>query len=83
MRYNRKRLVKARREADISVEDLAKRLDVVPLTILNWESGKSQPDAGKLGRIASITGKSLDFFFTPRQRCGSPVKPADEQAVTA
>ncbi len=69
MRYNRKRLVKARREAGMNLVEMAKALGVVPATILNWEAGTSQPDAEELGRLARVTKKSITFFYTkPPQR---------------
>lgn len=56
------RLREARGEK-FSPEDIASACGVSKQTVHNWERGKGEPDATPLAAIASLTGRSMDFFF--------------------
>jgi len=62
-RFIPSRLREAR--ADLSLEALAAAAGVTRQTIMNWESGRGEPDASDLAAIAALTGRPLDFFFEP------------------
>ena len=51
-----KQLKEARAGANLSQEELAKRIGVSRQTISNWENGRSEPDLETLGRIAELLG---------------------------
>lgn len=51
------RSVKAqRRRTGLSAADYAKLVGVAPLTIYNWESGKSRPRAGQFATLIALRG---------------------------
>jgi DNA-binding transcriptional regulator YiaG len=45
-----------RRRTGLSAADYAKLVGVSPLTIYNWEHGKSRPRGGQLASIVAIRG---------------------------
>lgn len=59
--FNPVRLREARGER--SLEAIAAAAGVSRQTASNWELGRSEPPASALQAIASLTGKTLDFFF--------------------
>lgn len=44
----------------LTIEQVAKKAGINPRTLYNWESGKSEPMAGKLKRVCKIYGMSMD-----------------------
>lgn len=55
----------ARVNADMTQEELANDLGVNKATIVNWESGASEPKVSQLQRISELSGIPLDFIFVP------------------
>lgn len=53
----------ARVDAGLRREDMAVRLNVGLRTVQRWETGESDPSIRRLGLIAQVTGKPLDFFL--------------------
>ena len=51
---------KARKAAGLSVAEAARRLDVTPSAICQWESGETFPDGRRLSSIAGVYGTSVD-----------------------
>lgn len=57
----------ARHNANLTQEELAKKLRVNRTTVNNWETGKSTPDFSTLNMISKICGVPLDFIFLPNK----------------
>lgn len=57
----------ARVNAGINQRELAKKLNVDVSTVVNWEKGKTEPNATQLRRISEISGIPMDFIFIPEQ----------------
>lgn len=55
----------ARVNAKLTQKELAKILGVSNVTVVNWESGKTEPSASQLRRISELSGIPLDFIFIP------------------
>lgn len=55
----------ARVNADLTQKELAERLNVTVDTVINWESGKSEPRMGQLKQISELSGIPMDFIFVP------------------
>lgn len=55
----------ARVNAKLTQKELAEILGVSNVTIVNWEKGKSEPDASQLRKISELSGIPLDFIFVP------------------
>jgi len=58
-----KQLKNARTEANLSQEELAKRIGVSRQTISNWENCRSYPDIGSLIKLSDLYGLSLDAML--------------------
>lgn len=58
-----KKIQKARKEANISQVELAKKLNVRQGSISNWERDERKPELQKLQAIARIVNKPMDYFF--------------------
>lgn len=68
MKFINKRILTQRKERGLSREDLAfqfRKLNakVSPRTILNWEKGKSDPDANDIAILCHIFGSPVTYFF--------------------
>jgi transcriptional regulator with XRE-family HTH domain len=59
------RLAEARRHAGLTQAQLAEAADVGQSRIAEWETGKHEPGAKALGRLARALGISADSFFEP------------------
>ena len=57
-RYSSRSLKSMRRKLGITQKDLAQLLEVSPLTVTSWETGKSRPREGKLALIVAL--RSID-----------------------
>lgn len=55
----------ARVNADLTQKELAEKLNVTVDTVLNWESGKSEPKYSQLRQISELSGIPMDFIFVP------------------
>jgi transcriptional regulator with XRE-family HTH domain len=40
-------------------------IGVSPMTIMNWELGRTQPSAGQLAKISRLSGIPIGFIFVP------------------
>ena len=64
-----KRVAHARRRLGFTQEDLAKALNVNPVTIWSWETGRTRPSETRLRRIQLFlnagSGLLPRFFVTP------------------
>lgn len=58
------RLLKLRRERNLSQEDLANDLDVSRQTVSKWETNQSIPDFNKIVRICEYFGITTDELLT-------------------
>ena len=58
-----RRLRLARKQAGLSQERLAEKLDVSPTTVVNWEKGHNSPEFGRLQPIADLLGKTPAWFL--------------------
>jgi len=58
-----KQLKEARADANLSQEELAKRIGVSRQTISNWENCRSYPDIGSLIKLSDLYGLSLDAML--------------------
>jgi transcriptional regulator with XRE-family HTH domain len=61
LQFSGSRLREAR--GDRAIEEVALAAGVSVRTIANWESGSTEPDAGKLAILATTLGKPIRFFF--------------------
>jgi transcriptional regulator with XRE-family HTH domain len=50
----------ARRQIGLSQQDLASRVGVTRSTIIQWESGATEPSSKKLGLVAHVVGMRLE-----------------------
>lgn len=65
------RLRQLRRERDMTLEDLAKQLDVSYVTISRYESGQREPKFDMAMRIAEILNVNIDYLLglsEPKQK---------------
>ncbi|MGE0493219.1 MAG: helix-turn-helix domain-containing protein [Vulcanimicrobiota bacterium] len=58
-----RKIRQARKSARLSQPALARELDVVRDTIAKYESGKRAVPVDNLARIATVTGRSVSWFF--------------------
>jgi len=56
------RLRVARLEADVTIAELARALEVDPRTVAGWQSGRSAPTVERLLKIADVLGKPPSYF---------------------
>lgn len=57
----------ARVNAKLTQKELAKILGVSNVTVVNWESGKTEPNLSQLKKISELSGIPMDFIFVPEQ----------------
>ena len=55
----------ARINAKLTQKELAEILGVSNATIVNWESGKTEPNLSQLKKISELSGIPMDFIFVP------------------
>lgn len=63
MKYNHRRLGKARRDAGLDLRAAAKLAGLLPRHLRLLEAGVSVPRSDTLARIATAYQKAVDFFF--------------------
>ena len=61
------RLLKLRKEKNLSQEDLANILDVSRQTVSKWETGESMPDFNKICPLCEYFGITSDELITGKQ----------------
>lgn len=57
-----KQIVKLRKRANLTQEQLAEKYDVSRQAVAKWENGESIPDIYKIIQIAELFNVSLDFL---------------------
>jgi transcriptional regulator with XRE-family HTH domain len=60
------RLVAAREKANLSQQDLAKRLGVKNSTIKSWENDNSEPRANRLSMLAGLLNVSITWLISAK-----------------
>ena len=55
----------ARVNAGLTQAEMAERLDVAPVTIWKWETGKSEPKVNQFKRFCEVCGLKMDDIFLP------------------
>jgi transcriptional regulator with XRE-family HTH domain len=73
----------ARRQLGLSQQDLATRVGVTRSTIIQWESGATEPSSKKLGLVAHVVGLRLDELLADPQEPTVREKTEPEQTVDA
>ena len=59
-----KSLRKARKDAGFTIVEASKKLDITPLTLSNYETGKTYPDVRVIKAMESLYGiEYKDIFF--------------------
>lgn len=53
-------LAAARKNADLKQEEVAKKLNIAVSTLVNWESGKSEPKISQGVKLSELYGIPLD-----------------------
>ena len=54
------RLQEARQKCNLSIRDVAEKLNVSQQAVSQWEKGKSFPDVGNLVKLSDLYGLSID-----------------------
>lgn len=67
MKFNEK-LVKLRKEAGLSQEELGNKLNVARQTVSKWELGETTPEMDKLVKMSEIFNISLDELVKDENR---------------
>lgn len=57
------RIRKARKDAGLSQESLARKIGTSRRNVLRWEGGYNMPRSEHIAEIAAATGKSTDYFL--------------------
>ena len=57
------RLSDARKNAHLTQDQLAERLDVSRQTVSKWEAGQAQPEAGRIAALADALGATCDALL--------------------
>lgn len=51
---------RARENAGLTIAEAAKKLDITPAAIYQWEKGQTFPEARRLSEIAAVYGCTVD-----------------------
>lgn len=51
--------------AELNQREFADKMGVSLATVVNWESGKTEPTASQLRTISQLSGIPMDFIFVP------------------
>jgi transcriptional regulator with XRE-family HTH domain len=74
------RLVAAREKANLSQQDLAKRLGVKNSTIKSWENDNSEPRANRLSMLAGLLNVSITWLISAEGSGVEAPKKSDEMS---
>lgn len=80
MSYGEK-ILKFRKEANLTQNELAEKLFVSYQAISQWENGITKPDIDMLPKLATIFNKSIDEFFYDEQSSSFKVKKYEEDKL--
>ena len=61
-------LKEIRKEKKLSTEAVGRQLGVSHVTVLNWESGKSEPGASAVMALAGVYGVSADEILKAKNK---------------
>ena len=61
------RIILARENANFTEKQLSYRLGVMPKTVRNWETDRSEPRGNKLAMLAGVLGISLGWLVSGEQ----------------
>ncbi len=59
-------LAAARVNAELTQEEVAKKIGVTKQTIINWEKGRIEPSLAAINMLSNIYGISVDNFLMPK-----------------
>lgn len=71
-----------RKKAGLSQEALAEKLGVSRQAVSKWETGESEPEIGKLKRLAEVFGVSVDWLLSDEDSAqGNPQGTKSESQI--
>ncbi|PKL26201.1 MAG: transcriptional regulator [Spirochaetae bacterium HGW-Spirochaetae-3] len=76
MRLHEK-IVKLRKEKNVSQERLADELGVSRQAVAKWEGSEALPEIEKLIRLSKYFGVTIDSLVNDDEKCGEPMAPRD------
>lgn len=53
--------------AELNQREFADKMGVSLATVVNWESGKTEPSASQLRQISELSGVPMDLIFVPEK----------------
>ncbi len=62
----RQRLAHAMDAISSNIAEVARRLDIKPQAVYQWETGETRPSVASLRKIADLTGISVDWLMSGR-----------------
>lgn len=65
-----KRIARARERQGLNQSELARKLDISPQAVQNWEAGKSSPRGARIREVASILQISVDHLLFGEDKAG-------------
>lgn len=57
----------ARVNSNLNQREFAEKIGVSLSTVVNWEKGKTEPDASQLRMISQLSGIPMDIIFVPKE----------------
>ena len=57
----------ARVNSNLNQREFAEKIGVSLSTVVNWEKGKTEPDASQLRMISQLSGIPMDVIFIPKE----------------
>ena len=57
----------ARVNSNLNQKEFAQKIGVSLSTVVNWEKGKTEPDASQLRMISQLSGIPMDIIFIPKE----------------
>lgn len=76
------RITAARERAGLTQTELARRLNLAPQSVQQWESGVSAPRARRLAEVAMVLGVSEGYFFQEKPVENSREEVKSSEAVS-
>jgi DNA-binding transcriptional regulator YiaG len=79
VRFSKRTLTSLRRRFDLTQQELAELLEVSPVTVTAWETGKSRPRPGNLAQIVTLRGMAQSEVDEALGREPAPPAPTPAQ----
>lgn len=57
----------ARKNSGLTQQQVADILGVSKFTVLNWETGKTEPSVSQLAKISELAKIPMDYIFVPEK----------------